>query len=85
MVAPQADLYRVNDIRTELSRSPVLAATVERRAIANVGNLPQVADMSALGQSRRFGLGQPLPIYLNQRTSPDQPVWSVSCHQATSE
>jgi hypothetical protein len=29
-------------------------------------------------------IDQPLPVYPDQRTSPDQPVWSVSCQWATS-
>ena len=39
--------------------------------------------VSPLGQNRGLASGRSLPVYPNQRTSPDQSGWSGSCHKLT--
>src|SRR5207244_1653128 len=42
------------------------------------------AAIIMIAQKASDMIGQPLPVYPEQRTSSDRPGWSVSCHQRTS-
>jgi hypothetical protein len=40
--------------------------------------------MTVVGQSVVLAVAQPLPVFLEQRTSQNRRGWSVSCQKATS-
>jgi hypothetical protein len=44
-----------------------------------------ISDVRSGVNRDTFTVGQPLPIYPRQRTSPDRRHWSGSCHEETSD